>query len=220
MWKIQHKNATRKIYTKIQHKIYNTEIQHGNTTHHFSILIFFSTHTTWTGLYNTGHTTHHTTRIQHEKYNTKTLFSFVFFFSYTFSFLFPIIKWFCSFDLCFIYLKYILGQNQFFYPQMFDVIISLVSFCRISIFLWFPVCHRDFALLMLSHCWVYHFLRAVHPAKQSFFKCSYVLIRIVLRVSFSHWSTYFDPLKIYNTKNTTVIQHVYTTLWYKIYNTI
>ena len=60
--KIQHE----KYNTKIKHGKYDMKIQHRNTTH-----IFYNIHTTQTGLYNTGNITHHTTCIQHGKYNTE-----------------------------------------------------------------------------------------------------------------------------------------------------
>ena len=46
----------------------------------------------------------------------------------------------------------------------------------------------------------------MHPEKQSILKYSFVLIHIVLQVSFSHWSTDLAPFKNYNAKK---IQHAY-----------
>ena len=62
-------------------------------------------------------------KIQHRKF---VLFRF--FFSYSFSFLFPVINLFCSFALGFVYLKYTLRQNQFSSLQLVAVILSRVHF--------------------------------------------------------------------------------------------
>ena len=84
------------------------------------------------------------------------------------------------------------GPNPIFFSSVAFCNFVLSSFFCLLILLWFTVWHQYFSLLILAHCWCYHWIRTMHPAKQSILKFSSVLIRIILQVSFSRWSTNFD----------------------------
>ena len=113
--------------------------------------------------------------------------------------------------------------------QLFAVILSWVTICPLSIVLWLPVWHQYFSLSMLARCWGYHWIRVVHPAKQSMSKCSSVIIHIFPRVFFFpgiSWFSYFETIQHekYNTQTTilywTLIQHIqYALIKHKGYTT-
>ena len=70
-----------------------------------------------------------------------------------------------------------------------------------------------FVLLMLAYCWGYYWLIVVHPAKQ--------LIEKFFSIDSRFYSSFLFPVikwffcfEKYKAKNTTWIQHVYTTRWY------
>ena len=85
-------------------------------------------------------------------------------------------------------------KTNLFLFSCFLRVLSWVPFGQLSTVLWFSVWYQYCLLLMLDYFWSCHFLRALHTVKQSIKKKYFLLIYIVLQVSFTQWSSYFSPL--------------------------